>query len=74
MLEGTSKPIEVLLLVEDNAGGVLVTQEALKECRVAINLTVDKNDREAVEAFYGGKSWVGPNPGKDSMFHFTLPA
>ena len=73
MLEGTSKPIEVLL-VKDNAGGVLVTQEALKERRVAVNLTVDKNDREAVEAFYGGKRRVGPKPGKHSMFHFTLPA
>jgi chemotaxis family two-component system response regulator Rcp1 len=51
MLEGASKPIEVLL-VEDNAGDVRLTQEALNESRVAVNLTVAKDGLEAIEMLY----------------------
>jgi CheY-like chemotaxis protein len=72
MLEGASKSIEVLL-VEDNAGDVRLTQEALKESLVTVNLTVAKDGREAVETFDGGKSWVESKPGNDSTFHFSLP-
>ncbi len=65
MLEGASKPIE-LLLVEDNAGDVRLTQEAFKEGRVAVNLTVAKDGLEAIKMLDGGKSWVELEPGKGS--------
>jgi CheY-like chemotaxis protein len=48
MLEGALKPIEVLL-VEDNVGDVRLTQEALKEGRLAVNLTVAMDGVEATE-------------------------
>jgi len=51
MLNGTLKPIEVLL-VEDNAGDVRLTQEALKEGKLAINLTVARDGLEATEILH----------------------
>lgn len=48
MLNGALKPIEVLL-VEDNAGDVRLTQEALKEGNLAVNLTVAMDGVEATE-------------------------
>jgi CheY-like chemotaxis protein len=44
----TSRPVEVLL-VEDNPGDVRLTQEALKEGRVMVNLTVAADGVEAME-------------------------
>lgn len=44
----TAKPIEVLL-VEDNIGDVRLTQEALKEGRLMVNLTVARDGLEAME-------------------------
>lgn len=41
-------PINVLL-VEDNIGDVRLTQEALKEGKLAVNLTVAKDGMEAME-------------------------
>jgi len=43
-----AKPIEVLL-VEDNAGDVRLTQEALKEGKILCNLTVARDGVEAME-------------------------
>lgn len=51
MLESTSKPIEVLL-VEDNAGDVRLTREALREGPLAVNLTVAKDGQEAIEMLF----------------------
>jgi CheY-like chemotaxis protein len=42
-----AKPIEVLL-VEDNAGDVRLTKEALKEGKVRLNLSVVKDGVEAI--------------------------
>jgi CheY-like chemotaxis protein len=42
------RPVEVLL-VEDNPGDVRLTQEALKEGRVMVNLTVAADGVEAME-------------------------
>ena len=42
------KPIEVLL-VEDNLGDVRLTQEALKEGRMLVNLTVARDGIEAMD-------------------------
>jgi two-component system, chemotaxis family, response regulator Rcp1 len=43
-----ARPIEVLL-VEDNAGDIRLTEEALKEGKVIVNLTVAKDGVEAME-------------------------
>lgn len=43
-----SRPVEVLL-VEDNPGDVRLTQEAFKEGRVLVNLTVAQDGVEALE-------------------------
>ena len=43
-----TRPINVLL-VEDNIGDVRLTQEALKEGKLAVNLTVAKDGVEAIE-------------------------
>lgn len=51
MLDGALKPIEVLL-VEDNAGDVRLTQEALKEGKLAVNLTVARDGLEATEILH----------------------
>src|SRR3990172_6981124 len=48
MLDGSTKPIEVLL-VEDNPGDVRLTQEALKEGKLLVNLTVARDGLEATE-------------------------
>ena len=51
MLDGAVKPIEVLL-VEDNAGDVRLTQEALKEGKLAVHLTVARDGLEATEILH----------------------
>jgi chemotaxis family two-component system response regulator Rcp1 len=43
-----ARPIEVLL-VEDNPGDIRLTEEALKEGKVIVNLTVAKDGVEAME-------------------------
>ncbi len=48
MLDGALKPVEVLL-VEDNAGDVRLTQEALKEGKLAVHLTVARDGLAAIE-------------------------
>jgi two-component system, chemotaxis family, response regulator Rcp1 len=48
MVKRQSRPVEVLL-VEDNPGDVRLTQEALKDGRVLVNLTVAADGVEAME-------------------------
>lgn len=48
----TSRPVEVLL-VEDNPGDIRLTQEAFKEGRVFVNLTVANDGVEAMEILKG---------------------
>ena len=48
MVKTQSRPVEVLL-VEDNPGDVRLTQEALKDGRVFVNLTVANDGVEAME-------------------------
>lgn len=43
-----ARPIEILL-VEDNAGDIRLTEEALKEGKVIVNLTVARDGVEAME-------------------------
>jgi CheY-like chemotaxis protein len=51
MLDGALMPVEVLL-VEDNAGDVRLTQEALKEGELAVHLTVGRDGLEATEILH----------------------
>jgi CheY-like chemotaxis protein len=51
MLGSVLKPIEVLL-VEDNAGDVRLTEEALKEGKLAVRLTVARDGLEAMEILH----------------------
>ena len=46
-----TRPINVLL-VEDNIGDVRLTQEALKEGKLTVNLTVAKDGMEAMEILH----------------------
>jgi len=62
MQEGTAKPID-LLLVEDNAGDVRLTEEALKESAVRVNLNVVRDGADAVDFLYRrGKFHDAPRP------------
>jgi len=51
----SSRPVEVLL-VEDNPGDIRLTQEAFKEGRVFVNLTVANDGVEAMELLKGQSS------------------
>jgi chemotaxis family two-component system response regulator Rcp1 len=51
----SSRPVEVLL-VEDNPGDIRLTQEAFKEGRVFVNLTVANDGVEAMELLKGQAS------------------
>ena len=56
------KPIEILL-VEDNIGDVRLTQEALKESNLLVNLRVVRDGLEAMELLRrNGKDSDTPNP------------
>jgi two-component system, chemotaxis family, response regulator Rcp1 len=60
MVHKQTRPVEVLL-VEDNPGDVRLTQEALKDGRVLVNLTVANDGVEALEilgrkGLYEGKA------------------
>ena len=51
-IKQSSRPVEVLL-IEDNPGDVRLTQEAFKEGRVYVNLTVANDGVEAMEMLKG---------------------
>jgi chemotaxis family two-component system response regulator Rcp1 len=56
------KPIEILL-VEDNVGDIRLTQEALKESNLMVNLKVVRDGLEAMELLRGkGGHLNAPNP------------
>ena len=58
----TSRPVEILL-VEDNAGDVRLTEEALKEDKVLLNLHVARDGVAAVEFLrQKGKYENAPRP------------
>lgn len=62
MLRKSSRPVEVLL-VEDNPGDVRLTQEALKDSRVLVNLTVASDGVEAMEVLRReGQNAAKPRP------------
>jgi chemotaxis family two-component system response regulator Rcp1 len=62
MLGSVLKPIEVLL-VEDNAGDVRLTEEALKEGKLAVHLTVARDGLEAMQILHQRNGNAGaPRP------------
>jgi CheY-like chemotaxis protein len=62
MLGSVLKPIEVLL-VEDNAGDVRLTEEALKEGKLAVRLTVARDGLEATEILHQRNGYANaPRP------------
>lgn len=57
-----ARPIEILM-VEDNPDDVYLTREALKECKIMVNLSVVEDGVEAMEFVRGeGKYMAAPRP------------
>ena len=60
--ESGGRPLEILL-VEDNAADVLLTQQILRRCRVRTTLTVARDGEEALAVLgAGGPPPTGPRP------------
>lgn len=72
MLNGALKPIEVLL-VEDNAGDVRLTQEALKEGKLAVNLTVAMDGVEATDLLHQRNGHSNSNRPDLILLDLNLP-
>ena len=72
MLDSGLKPIEVLL-VEDNPGDVRLTQEALKEGRLEVNLTVATDGVEATEMLRQRNSHVNSTRPDLILLDLNLP-
>jgi CheY-like chemotaxis protein len=72
MLEGALKPVRVLL-VEDNAGDVRLTQEALKEGRLVVNLTVAMDGVEATEILHHRNGHANANRPDLILLDLNLP-
>jgi len=61
--EETGRPVEILL-VEDNAGDIRLTQEALKDAKVRNNMHVTRDGVEAMSFLRReGKYATAPHPG-----------
>jgi CheY-like chemotaxis protein len=68
----TPRPVEVLL-VEDDPGDVLITQEAFKDYRIANNLSVVSNGEDAI-AYLRGEGRFGGTPRPDLvLLDLNLP-
>jgi len=66
------KVIEVLL-VEDNIGDVRLTQEALKEGRLLVNLTVARDGIEAMDILHQQNSYAGATRPDLVLLDLNLP-
>ncbi len=66
------KIIEVLL-VEDNIGDVRLTQEALKEGRLLVNLTVARDGIEAMDILQQKNSYAGATRPDLVLLDLNLP-
>lgn len=67
-----SRPVEVLL-VEDNPGDIRLTQEAFKEGRVFVNLTVANDGVEAMEILKGRGDQTGKRRPDLILLDLNLP-
>jgi len=72
MLDGVLRPIEVLL-VEDNPGDVRLTEEALKEGKLAIHLTVARDGLEATEILHQRNSHANAKRPDLILLDLNLP-
>lgn len=72
MARRQSRPVEVLL-VEDNPGDVRLTQEALKDGRVLVNLTVAADGVEAIEVLKRGGPFSGRSRPDLILLDLNLP-
>ena len=72
MLGSVLKPIEVLL-VEDNAGDVRLTEEALKEGKLAVRLTVARDGLEAMEILHQRNGNAGARRPDLILLDLNLP-
>jgi len=72
MLDGALRAIEVLL-VEDNAGDVRLTEEALKEGKLAVHLTVARDGLEATEILHQRNSHVNAKRPDLILLDLNLP-
>ncbi len=66
------KPAEILL-VEDNAGDVLLTREALKGSKIANNLHVVRDGEEAMEFLYRRGKYANSLPPDLILLDLNLP-
>jgi CheY-like chemotaxis protein len=66
------KPIEILL-VEDNVGDVRLTQEALKESRLIVKLTVARDGMEAMEFLRGASGHMSTSSPDLILLDLNLP-
>lgn len=65
-------PVEILL-VEDNAGDVRLTQEALKEGKLSVNLTVARDGLEAMEILRQRNGHASSKPPDLILLDLNLP-
>ena len=72
MLDGALKPIEILL-VEDNAGDVRLTEEALKEGKLAVHLTIARDGLEATEILHQRNSHASAKRPDLILLDLNLP-
>ena len=72
MLVGALTPVEVLL-VEDNTRDVRLTQEALKEGKWAVNLTVARDGLEATEILHRRNGHANANRPDLILLDLNLP-
>ncbi len=72
MLDGVLRPIEVLL-VEDNPGDVRLTEEALKEGKLAVHLTVARDGLEATEILHRRNSYANATRPDLILLDLNLP-
>ncbi len=72
MLRGASNAIEILL-VEDNAGDVRLTKEALKEGKFSVHLTVARDGLEATEILHQQNGHANANRPDLILLDLNLP-
>jgi len=62
-----------ILLVEDNDGDILLTTEALEECKLVNNVTVLKNGKEAIDYMQKKGKYVDVNFPDMVLLDVNLP-